>query len=194
MMQADIAQGQCVARRKMARTANSKAARGKRRGFTLIEMLVVVVIISILSALVLAAVSAARTRSKAMASKATITGLEAALERYEGDFGDYPASDADNTGIAGAENLYECLMTTQKSGPYINKSGDFPSCDPGNKDKPKFCDAWNRPIRYFHHHDYGNKAPNKHSFRMISDGPNGEFEHGDMGSDDIVNWNKEKPE
>ena len=164
------------------------------RGFTLIEMLVVVVIISILSALVLAAVSTARTRAKSMQTQGTITGLEAALDRYEGDFQDFPSSDGDQSGIVGAENLYECLSTTMKSGPYISRTSDFPTCDPEGKGKPKFCDAWNHPIRYIHHHDYGNKVPNKTSFRLISDGPNGQAEQGDASSDDIVNWNKLRPE
>jgi len=164
------------------------------RGFTLIEMLVVVVIISILSSLVLAAVSSARTRAKAMQTQGTITGLEAALDRYESDFQDYPPSDGDQTGLVGAENLYECLTTTMKTGPYITRTSDFPTCDPGNRDKPKFCDAWNRPIRYVHHHDYGNKVPNKSTFRLLSDGPNGNAEQGDASSDDIVNWNKLRPE
>jgi type II secretion system protein G len=178
---------------KISRHRLYRASRAPR-GFTLIEMLVVVVIISILSALILAGVSTARTRSKGLQTQAVITGLEAALERYEGDYQDYPPSDADQTGLTGCENLYECLMSTQKSGPYITKSSDFPSADIGGKGRPKFVDAWNRPIRYLHHHDYGNKVPNKQTFRLLSDGPNGEPENGDASSDDIVNWNKLKPE
>ena len=163
------------------------------RGFTLIEILVVVAILAILSSLLLGAVVAARTRAKNMAVQATLQGLSAAIERYEGDFTDYPPSDGDSSGLLGAENLYECLMTTSKSGPYITKPSDFPSVE-GSRGKPMFCDAWNRPIRYWHHHDYGNKVPNKHTFRLISDGANGQFENGDASSDDIVNWKKEKPE
>ena len=162
-------------------------------GFTLIELLVVIAILSILSALLLGAVSAARTRAKCMAVEATIKGLEGALERYESDFGDYPPSDGDKTGLTGGENLYECLMTTSKSGPYIPKSSDFPTVD-SKKGKPIFSDGWNHPLRYIHHFDYANKVPNKHTFRIISDGPNGQFDEGDPGTDDIVNWRKEKPE
>jgi prepilin-type N-terminal cleavage/methylation domain-containing protein len=167
------------------------------RGFTLIEMLVVLAIVTILGSLLLAGLSAAKKKANINQVEIIIKGLEAALERYEADFNDYPPSDGDTTGMTGAENLYECLRTSAKSGDYLPKSNDYRSVENPKTGKSMFCDVWNRPIVYLHHHDYGNKSPNKHTFRLASAGPNGEFENvnvpGAADSDDIVNWNKAKP-
>src|SRR5262252_7424037 len=97
----------------------------KRNGFTLIEMLVVLAIITVLGSLLLAGLGAARTTANINAVKITLSGLSAALDRYEADFNDYPPSDGDSTGMTGAENLYECLRTNAKSGDYLPKSNDY---------------------------------------------------------------------
>ena len=171
--------------------------RNTRSGFTLIEMLVVLAIITILGSLLLGGLAAAKKRANIDSVQMTLRGLEAALERYEGDFNDYPPSDGDTTGMTGAENLYECLHTTSKSGDYLPKSSDFRTVENQKTGKAVLCDVWNHPILYFHHHDYGGKAPNKHTYRLISAGPNGQYENistPGFDSDDIVNWNKAKPE
>ena len=49
-------------------------------------------------------------------------------------------------------------------------------------------------MRYLHHKDYGNRPANKRTFRIISSGVNGEYEEGSKDSDDIVNWDKNRPE
>ncbi|MGD0091153.1 MAG: prepilin-type N-terminal cleavage/methylation domain-containing protein [Planctomycetota bacterium] len=165
----------------------------RRHGFTLVEMLVVIAIISVLSALVLAALGTARRTANENATKAIIKLLEGALERYSTDFNDYPPSDGDETGIRGSENLWRCLRTEKKEGPYL-RDGDIKTCDSNRNGEPEIADAWGRPIRYLHHHDYGSKNPRKHDFRLISAGPNGIYEEGHKTSDDIVNWDKNGPE
>jgi prepilin-type N-terminal cleavage/methylation domain-containing protein len=163
-----------------------------RRGFTLIEMLVVIAIISILAGLTLSALSTARTHSKISLTTATIKTLEAAMENYYTDFQDFPPSLGDNQGLRGSANLWHCLTTTKKDGPYL-KSGDFNTATDDLGDV-RILDAWNRPIRYFHHSDYQSRQPNKHRFRLISDGPSGVFQEDLKGGDNIVNWNKAHPE
>jgi|SRR5579862_7723828 len=68
-------------------------SRLKRSGFTLIELLVVVLIIGILMALLLPALSKARAASRRNAAKATMNTLVMALERYRDDFKYYPPED-----------------------------------------------------------------------------------------------------
>jgi len=165
----------------------------RHRGFTLIEMLIVISIITILGGMVLAAISIARRTSRENATAAIIKQLEAALTRYESDFNDYPPSDGDAMGMRGSENLWKYLRTEKKEGPYIT-SKDVQTCDSDHNGQLEIADAFNHPILYIHHRDYANKAPNKRTFRLISGGANGKFELEERDNDDIVNWNKMRPE
>jgi prepilin-type N-terminal cleavage/methylation domain-containing protein len=164
-----------------------------RRGFTLVEMLVVIAIISILAGLALTALITARRTSKENAIRAQLKVIESALERYENDFNDYPASDGDTDGIVGSENLYRSLSTELKEGPYF-KAGDLKTMDSNQNGELEIADEFNRPIRYWHRRDYQNRPPNKRTFRLLSTGADGVNENGIPSSDDIVNWDKLKPE
>ncbi|HYG75385.1 MAG TPA: prepilin-type N-terminal cleavage/methylation domain-containing protein [Planctomycetota bacterium] len=163
-----------------------------RTGFTLVEMLVVISILTILGGLVLTAISSARRTAKERATEATIKLLEAALMRYETDWQDYPPSEGDGEGLRGSENLYQYLRIEKKEGPYIT-SKDIQLSDVNKNGEMEIADAFNRPLLYFHHRDYANKAPNKRTFRLFSYGANGVNDDGRAGSDDLVNWNKDRP-
>ena len=162
-----------------------------RAGFTLLELLTVITIIAILGVALYSALSTIRMRARISITKGHFDLLKQALSRYEGDFDDYPPSDGD--GLKGAQNLYECLTTTKKGGPYV-APGDIPTCDPTGNGDTAFADQFKHPIYYMHHHDYKNQPPNKQTFRLISPGPNGNYEDGEKTTDDIVNWDKDKPE
>ncbi len=164
----------------------------RKPGFTLIEMLVVITIISILSGLVLAALSAARRQAKEKATALLLTQIGGALDRYEQDYQDYPPSDGDLEGIVGAENLLKCLTSEKKNGPYLRYE-DIHVCQTEHG-VDAIGDEWRHPIRYLHHRDYGNHAPRKGTYRLISAGADGIYQNGERGSDDIVNWDKEKPQ
>ena len=61
------------------------------KGFTLIELLVVIAIIGILSSIVLAALESARSRARDTRRKSDFQAIQAALELYYLDHGQYPS-------------------------------------------------------------------------------------------------------
>lgn len=108
------------------------------RGFTLLELLVVMVIIGILAALTLGAFRFAQesaARNKTIAAHAAI---KSALEQYKEKFGEYPepaeASSSDQIGgsnfrIGGAEMLYQAITGDGSSAIELNSGGDQSSSD-----------------------------------------------------------------
>lgn len=75
----------------------SQGGRGPRRGFTLVELLTVIVILGILAGLISAAVLAAMGKAKRAVVTLEINGLEAAARMFKEKYGDYPP---DNMGDA----------------------------------------------------------------------------------------------
>jgi len=69
------------------------------RGFTLIEMLVVVVIIGILAAILIPAVYMAINSAKNAALKSELTTLAQAIEAYRNKYGDYPPDWSDTATV-----------------------------------------------------------------------------------------------
>lgn len=84
----------------------------REQGFTLAELLVVVVILGILAAVVVFAVGNSTDNAKSAACEAERSTLETAIEAYRAQTGDYPANNAalleDETKfLRNAPNLYQ---------------------------------------------------------------------------------------
>jgi len=79
-------------------------------GFTLLELLVVIAIIAILAGLILSTAGYIQKEGARARAKAEVAALEAALESYKADNGDYPAM----TNLAGSSttNLLLVLLPT----------------------------------------------------------------------------------
>jgi len=135
---------------------------GDEKGFTLIEIIVVVIIIGLLAALVAPRFFGKVEQSKVKTTYAQIELLGAALDMYRLDTGEYPAT---SDGLAalreepsGAGNGWD--------GPYLKK--ELP------------VDAWGRPYIY--------TSPGKHGdYDLISLGADG-LEGGEGKNGDIVSW------
>lgn len=82
------------------------------RGFTLIELMIVIVILGILMGTILPRLTGAQSRTRDTARKADLTGIAQALEVYLGDFGKYP--DMPTNG---------CLSEADTSGTYTALAG-----------------------------------------------------------------------
>ena len=134
-----------------------------QRGFTLIEILLVVIIIGILVSLVAPRLAGRSEEARKQAAKADIDGgISLALDLYEVDNGGYPASLSDLvTKGSGAPNW---------KGPYLKKG------------IPK--DPWGSAYIY--------KIPGSHntsSYDLYSVGPDKQ----EGSEDDIVNWETQSP-
>ncbi len=123
-----------------------KRATGGRAGFTLIEILLVVVIIGILVAVAMPRLGGRVQMAKKAAAEADISNIGMALRLYEVDNGNYPASlQALQSNPGNAQNW---------RGPYLEKG------------IPK--DPWGNPYSY--------QCPgshNPHSYDLKSLGPDG---------------------
>lgn len=64
----------------------------RRQAFTLVELMVVISIIVVLSALLLGAIKGVQTTAARNRARGEIQAFESALERYKMDNGDYPGS------------------------------------------------------------------------------------------------------
>jgi general secretion pathway protein G len=135
--------------------------RKKENGFTLIEILIVMVIIGLLAALVGPRLFGKVGKSKQKAAKAQIALFETALDTYRLDVGKYPTTDM------GLQALRVRPEDVEKwDGPYLPK--DIP------------LDPWGHPYEY--------RSPGEHGeYDILSLGADGSPE-GDGEDADIVSW------
>ncbi len=149
---------------------------GLRAGFTLIEMLAVILIIGILSAVLLTQLGGTSTAAKVQQTRQQLTMISAAIENYEMEgHGEYPPSHFDDkSGIAndGSNVGIEALVVALWSEGYEagglldneadrlqNTDGDSSSrglTDFDSRELFEIVDAWENPIAYFNRRDYDN--------------------------------------
>ena len=136
--------------------------RSRTAGFTLLELLVVLVILGLLAAVatpqVLKYLSRARTQSAAL----QIHDLSAALDLYRLDVGHYPSEEE------GLASLVEAPATTANwNGPYVKK-------------REMLKDPWGHPYNYL--------IPGQHGdYDLYSLGADN-AEGGDGENQDVTNW------
>lgn len=154
-----------------------------RRGFTLIEMLVVIVIIGILAAMISAAIVGAIRAGKSKATEATIRALEGAAERYKNEHmaypptlltGIFPKLKLPNNTNNGIETLVAALSSKARGGPFYMPSEEstaFANADKDNVAMPagywyfgsgdlrEYVDAWGQTMIYWNHNDYAKTTP-----------------------------------
>ena len=161
---------------------------GRRPGFTLIEMLVVIVILAILVSLVAVAVGGVQKSSKVSATETFLAQVVAALEQYKTRWGDYPPTSfaeiggrAPNSVNEGVETLVACLASKRRGNPFMVDEGRLANVDADKTDKNltdwyfgdtalrEYTDYFGFVISYVHHRNFA--APKADSMRYrVSEG------------------------
>jgi general secretion pathway protein G len=90
------------------------------RGFTLIELMVVILILGVLAAVIVPNVIGSADTAKAGAAKQDVASLMQALKLYRLDNGRYPSSDQ-GLGALSAKPTIEPLPNNYKTGGYIER-------------------------------------------------------------------------
>jgi general secretion pathway protein G len=137
----------------------------RRQGFTLIEILVVIVVIAILATLVAPNIFQHVGAAKSATAKSQIEMLGAALDAYRLDNGAYPTS----------QQGLEALWTTPTVDPPANWRGPY-------RRKPVPVDPWGRPYMYAFP---GQQNPA--AYDLLTYGLDGQ-PGGDGENADIVSW------
>jgi general secretion pathway protein G len=146
------------------KTRNSKSERRYLRGFTLVELMVVVVILGILAATIIPQIMGTPHEARVGAAKANIAELESAVQRFYVHMDRYPTPEE---GLKVLVDRPENDVDGKWRGPYINQLRN---------------DPWNHPYRYL--------CPGIHhpsSFDIWSGGADG-ADGGEGENADIGNW------
>jgi len=148
---------------------NGRASRRQRatgsQGFTLIELMLVLVILATLAAVVLPKLTGRSKQAKVTAAGTQIAQIEVALDAFEIDLGRYP------TTSEGLRALTEKPASDSEGWqqPYLKR------------DVPK--DPWGSEYQYRYPGTY-----NKEGYDLYSFGPDRKL----GGDDDIANWSKDR--
>jgi len=139
-----------------------------KKGFTLIEIMLVVIIIGVLVAMVVPNIAGRSEQARNTAARTDIeSNLATALDLYKLDNGGFPTSEQGLSALLTEPSASPAPI--KWSGPYLKK-----------KKLPK--DPWNRNYAYAYPGEH-----NKDSYDLSSLGPDGI-----ESKDDATNWDAEK--
>ena len=139
------------------------------QGFTLIELMVVLVILGILAGLIVPRIMGRPEEARRMKAKIQIQSMETALQLYKLDNGKYPTTEQGLQGLVEAPAAGE-LAKSWREGGYLEK-GKVPK------------DPWGNEYIYL-------SPGTRGDFDLISYGPDG-VAGGDGKDEDINNWDLE---
>ena len=149
-----------------------------RAGFSLIELLAVIFILGILTAVLVSQLSDSEAAVRVSETRGELEQLEAALETYYNDKGDYPpsrftpkqqvANDGENVGVEAlvvalwSEGYEAAGLLGEQAEKLVNTDYDQSAqglTDFATRDLLELADSWENPIAYLHKNDYD--TPNR---------------------------------
>ena len=145
-------------------------ARRRRHGFTLVELLAVMLIITVLAGLVLGIAGLANRKMAEAETRTEMEQIKSLLEEYRLEYGQYPLRGNSDTKAAMTSNWFETLHEDVLTNYY-----DRVGLAGGEVD---FRDAWDRSYWYSRDKDA------RLQYRIWSFGRDGI----DETADDITNW------
>jgi len=86
--------------------------RSRKGGFTLVELLIVVIILAILAAIVVPQFVASTSDAKLAALDSNLRNLRSAVALYNQQHGEYPAANGDGSALANTEAAFISQLTT----------------------------------------------------------------------------------
>jgi general secretion pathway protein G len=98
-----------------------KTWRRSQDGFTLIELMVVILIIGLLATIVVQNLRSATDKAKRVKAQADISQIKSALDRYYLDAGSYPTTEQGLAALISAPSSTDNNDPTDWGGPYIEK-------------------------------------------------------------------------
>ena len=129
--------------------------RNSRSGFTLMELLIVIMIIGILGGVLAPAVNNALKKAKKGTAKTAIMNIKSGISLYQGALGRYPAK------------LKDLVVRPKTGDEKVTKKWDGPyGFEEGTEDVPE--DPWGEKFVY-----KINQPGSKHPYELHSYGPNG---------------------
>ena len=141
------------------------------KGFTLMELLIVIGIIIVIAAAVLTVIPGMRQKTQEKATKAFMERLEVALEQYYDDNRSYPSGDITSVKTA-----------LEPSGPTSRQYIEFDDSEVNGSD---IVDYWGNPFVYA-----TPGTQNTGTYDLYSTGVDGATASSGGDADDINNWSR----
>ena len=141
------------------------------KGFTLMELLIVIGIIIVIAAAVLTVIPGMRQKTQEKATKAFMERLEVALEQYYDDYRSYPSGDITSVKTA-----------LEPSGPTSRQYIEFDDSEVNGSD---IVDFWGNPFVYD-----ATPSNNTGTYDLYSTGVDGASASSGDDADDINNWSR----
>ena len=146
----------------MSRIEHRKSKIKNSSGFTLVEIMLVVIIIGVLAAMVVPRFAGRTEQAKIARASSDIAAIGLGLDLYELDLGQYPASLTELVAKEAPAGMSQ-EGRDKWNGPYLKKG------------LPK--DPWGRDYQY------NKESQHNQDYDLFSLGPDGQ-----PGNDDVENW------